>query len=925
MLYTYHNRGDKMKGKDNKKWISIGIFLIVLTAIASFAIVRFSGRDTEDIEGVSKNITAGSSAKVSATKLSDATLVNIFKNVGFTLSTTGKKQTRELYWKFKTDSGQWVYCIELGNKFEGGSKNAGSGSYWNNSLTKDQRNMIERISVYGFPNVTRNKMVTDNVKNSSSLTKESIKEYQFMATQLLIWEVQQGWRDKDGVLKTKTLYNKYIKDNAALKAIYTDIATKIKNYDKIPSFTKTTESKAPVTELTYDASTKKYTAKFTDDLIPDFKITCDKSITCKTSGKTLTVTATGKVTKASIHLVRQMPSGTTQGMVVLDDTVTQRTMVGKASIPDVNAYLKVSTESLGKLTIVKTAEDIPEDGNKKGFKFRITGPDKYDQTFTTDKDGKITISNLKFGDYKITEVEIDGKYIQPEAKTAKINSTTAVTKTFDNELKDTSSIKVLKIDSETEEPVAGAHLYVTTKKGDTSNKIDEWVSTTGYHKIDKEKVNIEFNKTYYVCESKAPDGYEVGECISFVVKSKNEAVKVSFKDSKTVIKIAKVDENGKMLAGAELKVLTKDGKEVPNCDSCEWVSDGKEHEIKGLVKGTEYILREVSAPEGYVIASDVKFKPEQGTITMKNTKQVIEIIKKSADGKKIGGAVLKIIDKDKNTVVSSWTTEAGKTKDITGLVPGTYYLVEEKAPEGYVKAESVKFELKAGDTKKEVTMVDDLTETEFTKTDAVTGEEIAGAHLQILDSDGNAIPNCSSCEWVSEAGKKHVVKGLIEGNTYKLVETQAPDGYVVAEEVIFVVGESEKVVMENKKTTTKVHKRDTATGKYVKGATLQLLDENGEVVEEWVTTDDVREIRGLKTGVEYKLVEIEAPEDYSIAPEQTFILSSSEETRDITMYDTELTPVPNTAASSSVIAVIVGAILVVGGAGTVIWTKKKEA
>ena len=70
-------------------------------------------------------------------------------------------------------------------------------------------------------------------------------------------------------------------------------------------------------------------------------------------------------------------------------------MVGKASIPNINAYLKVSTEELGKLVIIKTAEDIPEGGNKKGFKFKITGPDNYDETFTTDKDGKITISNLK--------------------------------------------------------------------------------------------------------------------------------------------------------------------------------------------------------------------------------------------------------------------------------------------------------------------------------------------------------------------------------------------------------------------------------------------------------------------------------------------------------------------------------------------------
>ncbi len=925
MLYTYHNRGDKMKGKDSKKWIFLGVFLIVLTAIASFVIVRFSNRNMDDIEGVSKNINAGGTAEVNITKLSDATLLKIFEKTGFKLATTGKTHTRSTYWKIKTNDGQWVYCVELGNLFKDGSKTAGTGTYWNKTLTKEQKEIIERISVYGFPNVKRTQLVKDNVKDAN-LSNESIKEYQYMATQVLIWEVQQGWRNGEGVIKDQVLYNLYIKDNDALRKVYKEIATAVKNHDKIPSFTASTESKAPVETLTYDASTKQYTAKFTDDLIADFtKVQCGEGLTCKKSGKTLTVTATGKIKKGSIHLTKEIPSGTTQSLVVLDDTVSQRTMLGTAKISEVNAYLKVSTETLGKLVITKTVEDIPGDGNKKGFKFRVTGPDNYDQKFETNADGKITITNLKYGEYTISEVELNSKYIQPSPKTVKINSTTAVTTTFENILKDTSSIKILKVDAETGEPVAGAHLYVTPTKDNYSKKIDEWDSTLGYHIIDKEKVSIELGKTYYICETKAPDGYEVGECLSFVVSSKEEAVVKSFKDSRTTTKIVKVDENGKKLAGAELKVLTKDGKDVPNCDACEWISDGNDHEIKGLVKGTEYILREVSAPEGYVIASDVKFKPEQGTITMKNTKQEIEIIKKSADGKMLAGAVLKIIDKDKNVVVKPWTTVAGETKNITGLVPGEYYLVEETAPEGYVKAQSVKFELKASDTKKVVTMVDDLTETEFTKTDAVTGEEIPGAHLQILDSDGNKIENCSSCEWVSEAGKKHVVKGLIEGETYKLVETLAPDGYVTAEEVIFVVGESEKVVMENKKTVTKIHKRDTATGRYVEGATLQLLDENGELVDEWVTTDEVKEIRGLKTGVEYTLVEIEAPEDYMIAPEQTFILSSSEGSRDITMYDTELTPVENTAVSSSVIAVIVGAILVVGGAGTVIWTRKKEA
>jgi len=72
----------------------------------------------------------------------------------------------------------------------------------------------------------------------------------------------------------------------------------------------------------------------------------------------------------------------------------------------------------GTLKIVKTSSD----GKVEGFTFRVTGVDGYDRTFTTDKDGNITVEGLRIGEYKISEVQdnVSVGYILPDDKTITI-------------------------------------------------------------------------------------------------------------------------------------------------------------------------------------------------------------------------------------------------------------------------------------------------------------------------------------------------------------------------------------------------------------------------------------------------------------------------------------------------------------------------
>ena len=91
-------------------------------------------------------------------------------------------------------------------------------------------------------------------------------------------------------------------------------------------------------------------------------------------------------------------------------------------------------------------------------------------------------------------------------------------------------------------------------------------------------------------------------------------------------------------------------------------------------------------------------------------------------------------------------------------------------------------------------MKDDITKVEISKTD-ISGKELPSAKLTILDQEGNEVESWTSGE------KPHYIEMLPIGK-YTLHEVSAPDGYLVAEDIIFEVkdtGEIQKVVMKDER------------------------------------------------------------------------------------------------------------------------------
>jgi len=232
---------------------------------------------------------------------------------------------------------------------------------------------------------------------------------------------------------------------------------------------------------------------------------------------------------------------------------------------------------------------------------------------------------------------------------------------------------------------------------------------------------------------------------------------------------------------------------------------------------------------------------------------------------------------------------------------GEYIVREIEAPTGYIlSGESYPVTVCEDGETITIRTVNKPITVEVSKVD-VYGEELIGADMQLENADGEIID-----EWISD-GTNHIVSKLGAGE-YVLKEIAAPDGYVIATDIKFSVDIYGNVTVENVDSkalsdngyplitmvddTTKVRisKQDVTTGEELPGATLQIIDENGNVVEEWVTTNEPHMIEGkLIAGKEYTLKEIIAPEGYEIANEIKFTVNADGTVTEVVMYD-EHTP-----------------------------------
>ena len=255
----------------------------------------------------------------------------------------------------------------------------------------------------------------------------------------------------------------------------------------------------------------------------------------------------------------------------------------------------------------------------------------------------------------------------------------------------------------------------------------------------------------------------------------------------------------------------------------------------------------------------------------------------------------------RDTAVMTSTSDENGYFEFDEIPYGEYIIHEIEAPRGYILSnKSYPVSISEDGEVIEITAENKPITVKISKRD-IYGNELKGAKMQIIDSEGNIVD-----EWTSD-GTNHVVSKLGAGE-YVLKEIAAPDGYVIATDIKFSIDVYGNVTVENVDSTAvsdngyplivmvddttkvRISKRDITTGEELPGATLQIIDENGNVVEEWVSTNEPHMIEGkLIAGKEYTLKEIIAPEGYEITNEIKFTVNADGTVTEVVMYD-EHTP-----------------------------------
>lgn len=334
-------------------------------------------------------------------------------------------------------------------------------------------------------------------------------------------------------------------------------------------------------------------------------------------------------------------------------------------------------------------------------------------------------------------------------------------------------------------------------------------------------------------------------------------------------------------------------------------------------------------------------KTISGTI---NTLGKLTINKVDGDKKHLSGATIKITG-------SKGYTKTFKTNGtpivIENLEYDTYKVEELEAPSGYMNNAAKTATLSSTNTEATVELVNTKIKTTFSKLDAAGKKELPGAFLEIQDKDGKVVKLCPGteeekyieCSWVS-AEIPYVVEGLPIGKYY-LVETLAPNGYVInKEKVMFEITGKEanvKVEVKNSLNKVRISKTSIATKKELPGATLEIQDKNGKVVEfctdskglknkpcTWTSGDKPYEINGMPNGT-YYLVETIAPEGYVLNKEKIkFIVDGNKSIVEVEMKNELEVKVPDTLSSRSVLLIVISMFDIALGIGIINYVKKNK-
>lgn len=362
---------------------------------------------------------------------------------------------------------------------------------------------------------------------------------------------------------------------------------------------------------------------------------------------------------------------------------------------------------------------------------------------------------------------------------------------------------IKKADETTGEALKGAEFTVYKMQG------GQWVTYTkaewkdeykAYQALNLHAEDSEGGK-FKVVETKNPTGY-TGTWEHEFTAEKEGVVTLTLDATNArktgQITITKTGENNKKLSGAVFEI--KAAKDIKTAGGTTLVAantvvdtvttDGNGSAASKQLELGQYIVKEKTAPDGYVLdttehAVTLDDSHTSVNVAVQNQKNAIVLQKVSKnDGTVMEGVTFHIWNDDKSYDKTQKTDNNGRIT-IDGVKDGTWHYQETATKDGYVLDNAVKdFTVSSGKVNGQsnltITVENDYTKLDLAKVDSGTGENISGAKLSLLDSNGRLVES-----WTS-GSTPHRIEKLKPGQ-YTLREDQAPDHYKLADPITFTL------------------------------------------------------------------------------------------------------------------------------------------
>lgn len=563
------------------------------------------------------------------------------------------------------------------------------------------------------------------------------------------------------------------------------------------------------------------------------------------------------------------------------NVVTKKVTVKERVDSQAFEIIKISSDEAGEAELLPSAEftiksqkDIEKYGSWEAAPIAKNANGETASILKTDKSGYAISDRLPYGSYVVRETSVPEDKYKVEDFTVVISEDSDTPQKWRvfNDTSFTSVLAIVKKDAETGKVIKVEGASFKIKNLDTNKYYGYWEWSPLPHYVDSWTTDnsgtvmtgdiLEVGN-YQLEEKNSPNGYLISSTpIKFRISSstayetlpdgKTPVITVIQNDTSVKGKI-NVEKRGKVLvdykdgnfiyeekglANAKYEVFAKEDIYDPSndgtiiykkgtvVDTITTNSEGKSTSKK-LPLG-EYSVREVQAPEGFVINDEVKnvslkYKDQNTAIVFDNTsftnerqKVDINVYKKDAEND-VGllGATFGLYAKDdiKNykgeivvtagTLIESVTSDTEGKVHFTSDLPLTNFEIKEiQAPIGYSSNDEI---IKVDATYRgqdikvinlEYEFKNKIIKVEVSKQDITDSTEIEGAHLTVYEKDN---PGAIFDTWVSTK-EPHLIKGLEVGKTYVLKETSAPYGFSISDNVEFTIkdtGEIQSVVMKD--------------------------------------------------------------------------------------------------------------------------------